>query len=423
MTNQRMTKRRVTIFIATAAVAVLALVIILQHKSAGKDDPEPGLPVDTVSPVMMYGVDMTECVIVDSILPSGAFFGGLMSAAGVPGHDIHEMVTIADTVFDLKRMRAGNRCSFIYENSPDKRLRWFVYNIDRVEYVIFDFGDPKSVARGARVVDTTRNQYSGIISSSLWNAMKDDGKDPNLILSMSDIFAWVIDFYGIQKEDKFKVIYDELFVEGESIGIGTIHAAWFDHVGKYYYAFRYEQDSVMQYFDEEGTSLRREFLKAPLQFRRISSHFSHNRLHPILRRYRAHHGVDYAAPSGTPVQTIGDGTVLEARYAGGAGNMVKIRHNSTYTTVYMHLRGFAKGIRAGVRVGQGELIGYVGSTGLSTGPHLDFRVYKNGTPINPLKLESPPAEPVHPDRLDQYKVDIQKRKNQLDKIQKRELRE
>lgn len=419
-----MTRQRIIIALIVAVIVVIAILLILQQRSLGRVDSGTELPVDTVSDVdILYGLDVTDYMIVDSVIPPGAIFGGLMASAGVPGHDIHQMVTIADTVFDLKRLRAGNRCTFIYEDTPDKSLRWFVYNIDRINYVTFDFGEPKSIIRGAKRVDTIVHQYSGIISSSLWNAMVADGKDPNLILSLSDIFAWVIDFYGIQKGDRFKVIYDMLAVEGESIGIGTVHAAWFEHVGKEYYAFRYEQDSVMQYFDEEGTSLRREFLKAPLQFRRISSHFSHNRLHPILRRYRAHHGVDYAAPSGTPVHTIGDGTVLEARYAGGAGKMVKIRHNSTYTTVYMHLRGFAKGIRTGVKVGQGELIGYVGSTGLSTGPHLDFRVYKNGTPINPLKLESPPAEPVNPERLEQYKADIQKPKNQLDKIKKRELRD
>lgn len=419
-----MTRQRIIIALIVAVIGVIAILLIVQQRSSGRIDSGVELPVDTVTDVIyLYSLDVTDHTIVDSIIPQRAIFGGLMAAAGVPGHDIHEMVTLADTVFDLKRLRAGNSCTFIYQETPERALRWFVYNIDRINYVTFDFGEPKSITRGVRAVDTVSYQYSGIISSSLWNAMVADGKDPNLILSLSDIFAWVIDFYGIQRGDRFKVIYDKLIVEGESIGIGTVHAAWFEHVGKEYYAFRYEQDSVMQYFDEEGTSLRREFLKAPLQFRRISSHFSHSRLHPILRRYRAHHGVDYAAPSGTPVHTIGDGTVLEARYAGGAGNMVKIRHNSTYTTVYMHLRGFAKGIRAGVRVRQGDLIGYVGSTGLSTGPHLDFRVYKNGTPINPLKLESPPAEPVHPERLEQYKADIQKTKNQLDRIKKRELRD
>jgi len=406
------------------AVVTAWLCIIIMHScSSGSDSRKEGLDSDTLSVQAreMYGLDVTGYEVIDSIIPSGAHFGGLMDRMGISAVSVHEMVEHADTVFDLRRIRAGNRCVYILNPDSGRTLRWFVYHIDRVNYVVFDFGEPKGVFTGALDVDTVRHEYSGIIRSSLWNAMREDGKNPALILNLSDVFAWVIDFYGIQQGDRFKVIYDELIVEDEPMGIGIIHAAWFEHSGRPYFAFRYEQDSLMQYFDHEGVSLRREFLKAPLQFSRISSHFSHSRFHPILRRHRAHHGVDYAAPSGTPVRTIGSGTVLEARYAGAAGNMVKIRHNSTYTTVYMHLRGFAKGIRAGVRVNQGDLIGYVGSTGLSTGPHLDFRVYKNGTPINPLTLESPPAKPIEPAHLAQYKVDIAPLKRALDKIPEREL--
>jgi murein DD-endopeptidase MepM/ murein hydrolase activator NlpD len=191
------------------------------------------------------------------------------------------------------------------------------------------------------------------------------------------------------------VIYEDLVVEGRSIGIGNILAALFHHEDRDYYAFYFVQDSIGDYFDEQSNSLRREFLKAPLKFSRISSRFSNSRYHPVLKIRRPHHGVDYAAPTGTPVQTIGDGKVIEMAYQkGGGGKYLKIKHNSVYTTTYMHLQGFAKGIREGVRVKQGDVIGYVGSTGLSTGPHLDFRVYKNGSAVDPLKMESPPAEPV-----------------------------
>jgi murein DD-endopeptidase MepM/ murein hydrolase activator NlpD len=416
-------KREILLRRVMAVVAALVCIIIWHSCSPGSDGGAESLEPDSISVRAMerYGLDITGFDVIDSVIPSGAHFGGLMERMGVSLANVHEMVTLADTVFDLRRIRAGNRCVYITDPDSGSALRWFVYHINRVNYVVFDFGEQKGVFTGALDVDTVRHEYSGIIRSSLWNAMKEDGKNPSLILNLSDVFAWVIDFYGIQQGDRFKVIYDELIVEDEPMGIGIIHAAWFEHSGRPYFAFRYEQDSIMQYFDHEGVSLRREFLKAPLQFSRISSHFSHSRLHPILRRHRPHHGVDYAAPAGTPVRTIGDGTVLEARYAGGAGNMVKIRHNSTYTTVYMHLRGFSKGIRAGARVNQGDLIGYVGSTGLSTGPHLDFRVYKNGTPVNPLTLESPPAKPIDPDHLEQYKLNISQLKRALDKIPGREM--
>ncbi len=417
-----MGKRKRLHFLAGVTIVIVLILSVLW----GVRSLEAPLPfdeeADTTAAVAVdkrYGVELTPYRVVDSVIPSGAHFGGLMAAVGIGPAEVHEMVLLADTLFDLRRIRANNRCVYFFDKARNDSLRFFVYHINRVDYVVFDFGSPKGIYLGSLPVDTLRHEYSGIILSSLWNAMRGDGKNPALILNLSDIFAWVIDFYGIQTGDRFKVIYDELLVEGASIGVGTIHAAWFEHIGRPYYAFKYEQDSVMQYFDHEGVSLRREFLKAPLQFSRISSHFSHSRYHPILRRHRPHHGVDYAAPSGTPVRTIGDGTVLEARYAGAAGNMVKIRHNSTYTTQYMHLRNFAKGIRPGVRVSQGDLIGYVGSTGLSTGPHLDFRVYRYGTPINPLTLESPPADPVDPDHLDQYKSDIAPLKRALDNLPER----
>jgi murein DD-endopeptidase MepM/ murein hydrolase activator NlpD len=184
--------------------------------------------------------------------------------------------------------------------------------------------------------------------------------------------------------------------------LGSIHAAWFNHAGKEYYAYRFQQEGREEYFNEKGENLRREFLKAPLKFTRVSSKFSHSRLHPVLRIRRPHHGVDYAAPTGTPVHSIGNGTVVKAAYSGGAGRMVTIKHNSNYTTSYLHLSGFGKGVRNGARVTQGQVIGYVGSSGLSTGPHLDFRIYRNSQPIDPLKVESPPAYPVADKLKSQY---------------------
>jgi murein DD-endopeptidase MepM/ murein hydrolase activator NlpD len=224
--------------------------------------------------------------------------------------------------------------------------------------------------------------------------MADAKADPNLAMELAEIYQWTIDFYAIQKGDEFKAIYEELYIGNESIGLGKILSAWFKHDGKDIYAYRFVQDSTADYFDDQAASLRRSFLKAPLKFSRISSKFSNSRFHPVLRIRRPHHGVDYAAPRGTPVHAIGNGTVIAASFAGGAGRLIKIRHNSTYTTSYMHLMGFASGVHSGAHVSQGQVIGFVGSSGLSTGPHLDFRFYRNGTAVDPLKVESPPAQPV-----------------------------
>ncbi len=412
-------KRKTWLLIGGSAVmvAILAflLIFVIGRQGCNKRAQTPE-PTDSMQVKTRYGIPLDRFSVTDTVFPNGAVFGSIMLQWGASDTLVNAWVVKSEGVLDLRKIKAGNKCTLFREKTEGNSLRYFIYHNDPVNYVIFASDTVVAVSTGALPVDTIVHQYAGTITSSLWNTMTADGKNPELILSLSDIFAWVIDFYGIQKGDMFRVMYDELMVEGKSTGIGTIHAAWFRNDGTDFYGFRYLQEGKMQYFDDKGTSLRREFLKAPLEFRRISSHFSHSRLHPILRRYRPHHGVDYSAAPGTPVRTIGDGTVIDARYAGGAGKMVKVRHNSVYTTVYMHLRGFAPGIRNGSRVKQGDVIGYVGSTGLSTGPHLDFRVYKNGTPINPLKLESPPAKPVHPDSLNQYIKQITPIKNKIDSM-------
>ena len=260
--------------------------------------------------------------------------------------------------------------------------------------MIFDFRDSLHVHKDAKEVSRQLKSLSGIINSSLWVTMQQAGADPNMAVALANIYQWSIDFYAIQKGDSFKVIYEELSVDGKQISIGEIHSAIFVHNGKEYYAHRFEQGNITDYFDDKGQNLRKEFLKAPLKFSRITSRFSNSRMHPILRIRRPHHGVDYAAPKGTPVHTIGNGTIVKASYSGGAGRLVSIRHSNGYSTSYMHLAGFGPGIHPGTSVSQGQIIGYVGSSGLSTGAHLDFRVYKNNVAIDPLKIESPPALPV-----------------------------
>jgi len=224
--------------------------------------------------------------------------------------------------------------------------------------------------------------------------MLKNGLHPSLVTGLSEIYAWSIDFFGLQKGDTFRVIYEEMFIDGKSLGTGRIFGASFSGYGASVYAIPFEQGGREGFFDADGNSLRKAFLKAPLQFSRVTSRFSSSRLHPILRIRRPHYGVDYAAPVGTPVHAVGDGRVTRASHEGGSGKMISIVHNSVYSTSYLHLSRFASGIAPGVYVKQGDIIGYVGSTGLSTGPHLDFRFYKNGSPVDPLRVEAPPVEPV-----------------------------
>lgn len=299
--------------------------------------------------------------------------------------------------FDVRTIRTGNKyaafCSI--DSLKLRHLQYFIYERTSVEYVVFDLRDSIFIKKEKKTIEKTKKQVHGTISSSLWNAMVEAKANPLLSVELSNVYAWSIDFFGLQKGDEFKVIYEEEFVGDHSLGIGQILGAIFLHNNHKYYAIPFAQDSIISYFDEDGNSLRKTFLKAPLKFYRISSRFSNSRMHPVLKIRRPHHGVDYAAPTGTPVYSVGDGKVIKKGYQKrGGGRYLKIKHNSVYTTTYMHFSKFAKNTAVGTFIKQGQVIGYVGQSGLATGPHLDFRYFKNGTPVDPLKVKSPPAEPI-----------------------------
>jgi murein DD-endopeptidase MepM/ murein hydrolase activator NlpD len=309
------------------------------------------------------------------------------------------LLVLPREVFDTRKIKAGNNYTLFLERDTSNMLRYLVYEHSPVDYTVFDFTDSLRIYDRKKRIKSVERLVGGRIESSLWNTIVQQKVDPMLTLELSDIFAWTVDFFGIQPGDSFSVAYDALYVDTTFAGTGRIHAAYFRQNGREFYAIPFVQDSIESYFDADGSSLRRTFLKAPLHYRRIASRYSHSRLHPILKIRRAHHGVDYSAPLGTPVYTIGDGKIIEMGTKGQSGRIVKVRHNSVYTTAYLHLSGFAKGLKTGALVRQGDVIGYVGSSGLSTGPHLDFRVYKNGSAIDPLKMESPPVDPVKPENL------------------------
>lgn len=355
-------------------------------------------------PEMKFGLPVDSFHIVEGKIRPNQNLGDLLTGFGMSMADIDRLARNSVEVFDVRKIRSGNNFYLFQSLDSSRTARFLVYENNKIDYVIFSLTDSLNSFTGQREVEVSYRTAWGVISSSLWNSLVDNKLNPLLAIELSEIFAWTIDFFGIQKGDRFRVLYEEQFVDGVSVGIGPVHAVEFEHMGKSFTAFRYYQDERFEYFDAYGQSLRRAFLKSPLKYAaRVSSHFSHGRMHPILKIRRPHHGVDYAAPVGTPVHTIGDGIVQERGYqTGGAGNFVRIKHNSVYTTVYMHLKGFGPGINKGSRVSQGQLIGYVGSTGLSTGPHLDFRVYRNGSPIDPLRMEAPPSEPVKPENREVF---------------------
>ena len=262
-------------------------------------------------------------------------------------------------------------------------------------------------------------ESAGVIKYSLWESFINNNLTPALVSDVANLYAWTIDFFDVQPNDTYKIIYESKYVDGKFIGVGDIKAMVFNHMGRDLYAFQYlsPTEKVKHYYNETGESMQRALLSAPLEYVRISSKFSHSRLHPIKKIYRPHYGVDYAAPSGTDVVSTGDGKVIFAARSGGAGKMIKIKHTfGNVVTKYLHLLKFAKGIKVGSFVEQGEKIAEVGSTGLSTGPHLDYRVYINGKPQNPLKMNIPSKDPI-PDTLrNRYLKDISVLKSSLDNI-------
>ncbi len=327
---------------------------------------------------------------------SDQFLSEILVSRGVSMQTIDKIAKQYKYVFDVRKMVAGNEMHFYYTPDSLHHLQYMVYEKNVIEHVIYDFRDSLSVRINQKEVTTEIKYMEGEIKSNLWNAVESEGVSTEMVFEIITVYQWMIDVYALNRGDKFEVIFEDQMVGNTSIG-GKVLAARFLWSGKWIEAYQYIQNGKLGYFNEKGESLKRAFLKAPLEFKRISSKFSNSRLHPVLRIRRPHHGVDYAAAAGTPVVAIGDGKVVQRSFDRGSGNMVKIKHtNSSYTSGYMHLSKFGDGVQVGTFVKQGQIIGYVGSTGLSTGPHLDFRIWQSGRPVDPLKIEAPPVEPIEP---------------------------
>jgi murein DD-endopeptidase MepM/ murein hydrolase activator NlpD len=316
--------------------------------------------------------------------------------------EIDQVLTNSKAVFDVRTIQSGNNYFLFCDRDSLAKARYLVYEHNPTTCYVFSFNDSLNITPFRKHITSQIRYSSGTIETSLWDAMMAGSLHPSLAVKLSEIFAWTVDFFGLQKGDSFKVIYEELSIEGKSLGAGKIFGAQFNRSGSSVTAIPFLQDGKETYFDIDGNSLQKAFLKAPLQFSRISSRYSSSRMHPILRIRRAHYGVDYAAPIGTPVHAVGDGRVVSAGTESGSGKVVKIKHNSVYATAYLHLSRFGQGISSGAMVKQGDIIGYVGSSGLSTGPHLDFRFYMNGSPVDPLKVDAPPVEPVLPENTARF---------------------
>lgn len=335
---------------------------------------------------------MTGLEIIEGTVSKNQTLATILSPFNVPYQLIDEIAKKSAEVFDVRGIAVDKK--FTVLTSPNSsKAEFFIYEPNPAEYVVFDL-DSAKVYRAEKPSELRKREIGGIIESSLYTAMVAKGISPELIDEFADLYGWSVDFQSLQKGDVFKVVFEEKLVEGQVVSVSGIQMAFFQHLGTPMHAIPFEQNSQLTFFDQNGKSFKKAFLRDPLKYTRISSRYNLNRFHPVQKVYKAHLGTDYAAPTGTEIRTVGDGTVIEATYSSANGNFVKIKHTDTYTTQYLHMSKIGRNIRRGARVKQGEVIGYVGSTGLATGPHLCFRFWKNGKQEDWLQEVIPPSEPI-----------------------------
>jgi murein DD-endopeptidase MepM/ murein hydrolase activator NlpD len=372
--------------------------------------------VQPYKPVYYYGFNTDSVEVLQGRVKRNQNLSEILAAHNVDHQTIYELSIRAKGVYDLRKIGVYKRYELICQPDSLASALALVYYPNKVEYVVFNLTDSIYVVKGQKEVVTVEKTASGIIDNSLAVTMDEIGLSPLLTNDIADVFAWEIDFFKLYPGDRFKVIYEEKLVDGEVIGYGDIKGAVFEHEGEDHYAFFYDQGTGIEYFDETGESLQKTLLKYPVKFSRISSRYSGNRFHPVQKRYKAHRGTDFAAPRGTPIRSVGDGVVVEAKYHKYNGNYVKIKHNSIYSTQYLHMSKIAGGMRPGAKVKQGQTIGYVGSTGLARGNHVCYRFWKHGRQVDALRVDIPSSEPVEEGKMLEFAQLAGTLKSQLDAI-------
>lgn len=359
-------------------------------------------------PKELYGISTSSYEIHEATVQRNEFLSTILSRHHVDAQKIAELAARSKPVFDVRHMAAGKKYTVFARKNDPTQISYFVYHPNSVETIVYDLRDSIIVTKLEKEVETRIETVAGTIDGSLYEALRENGGDPDMAVHLANIFGGVINFYSIKKDDWFKIKYESRYVGDELLSTGKIQSAVFSHNGKEYEAhyFKPEGASDGAYYDGEGNSLRRSFLKAPLKFSRISSRFSKRRLHPVQKVYKAHLGTDYAAPSGTPIIATGDGIVTDSRFTRANGNYVKIKHNKTYSTQYLHMS--RRAVRPGQRIKQGQVIGYVGSTGLATGPHVCYRFWKNGKQVDPLRQNFKMATPIAAQHLQAFNSAIER---------------
>jgi murein DD-endopeptidase MepM/ murein hydrolase activator NlpD len=405
-------------WIAIAALFVLLIIWVISSKNEQVDVLENQEEVvEVIEPKVVLTLPADTLRFEKHTIVSGESFGALLGKRGIGTAQIYKIAAAVENDFNVRRIRAGIEVQFA---TGDSSLfpAFFIYPESKYEYWIIGLQDSIYAKKVEKEREVRRRAISGTIDNALYLSVGRSGGTQALAMSLVEVYAWTIDFFRLQKGDAFSVIYEEEYVDDTVyVGFKSIVAANLTHMGNDFYSFPYENElGFHDYYDEEGRSLRKTFLRAPLNFTRISSRYSGRRFHPVQKRWKAHLGTDYAAPTGTPIMTTADGVIIAAQYTSANGNYVKVRHNSTYATQYLHMSKIKPGIRNGVKVKQGDVIGYVGSTGLATGPHVCYRFWANGRQVDPYKQKLPDAKPLTADRMEAYQSYMTRLKVELDSL-------
>jgi len=382
----------------------IAFIIFSLFFSCSSPVEESSLEVNIVikapEPIIEYGFEADTFLVIKNEIQSGESLGKILNEFGVSYSQIDVIARATrKTEFDVRYLKAGHSYAMfcVQDTSGRENAEIFIYEEDKINYIVYDFRDTLKFYRAQKPIEVRLIEDAGIIEkgSSFFLSGAAVGMSDRLCEIISDeIYCWTLDFRHVQPGDRFKVLYEAKYLEGEFVGVGDVKAAYFNHLGEDFYAFPFNDTGFDDYFDQDGKNLRKFFLKTPVKNSRISSRYSRNRFHPVQKRWKAHKGTDYAAPRGTPIWSTADGVVEAAKYTKYNGNYVKVRHNGTFTTQYLHMSKIAKGVRVGTHVKQGQTIGYVGSTGLATGPHVCYRFWKNGEQVDPFKSKLPPSDPI-----------------------------
>ncbi|AEW02735.1 peptidase M23 [Niastella koreensis] len=401
------------------AVLIVAVIVLssLNLSLPGEKAPQVAKKDSTVIVVpRRFGLALDSFNVSESIIQKNEYLTSILELYNVDSNTIKNLQSKSKYVYDVRKMKAGSQYTVFSTKDTLHKVCYFVYQPNAIDYVMYDLTDSVKVVTGKRQVTARLETASGIINGSLYETFQKSGTDPALAMKLADLYAYTVDFYSIHDGDYFKVLYEQRYIKDEPVETGAIQSAVFSHNGEKFYAFYYKPDSTDagDYYDEKGKSLRTLFLKAPLKFSHITSGYSLRRFHPVQKRWKTHLGTDYAAPEGTPIISTGDGVVIEAEYNNNNGNFVKIKHDDTYTTQYLHM--IRQAVRAGQSVRQGQVIGYVGSTGLATGPHVCYRFWKNGKQVNPLQQTFPPSIPLPDSVMTRFSDYVLKQQQQLNTV-------